>query len=51
MIDFNPKIHKDKQLYELQTRRIGKIQSTVLVPTSVSFETAAKTPWFYVVEE
>ena len=47
-IDYDPKKHKGRQLYEIQTAEDGK---TVPVPVGVSYEQAVQTPYYYVVEE
>ena len=49
-VDFDPKKHKSRQLYELQSKEMGDVVATVAVPTDTPFEQAAKTPWYYVVE-
>ena len=49
-VDFDPKKHKGRQLYELQSKEMGDMVATVVVPTDTPFEQAALTPWYYVVE-
>ena len=49
-VDFDPKKHKGRQLYELQSKEMGDMVATVVVPTDTPFEQAAQTPWYYVVE-
>ena len=49
-VDFDPKKHKGRQLYELQSKELKGVVATVAVPTDTPFEQAAKTPWYYVVE-
>ena len=49
-VDFDPKKHKGRQLYELQSKEVGDMVATVAVPTNTPFEQAAQTPWYYVVE-
>ena len=49
-IAFDPKKHKERKLFELQSKRVGDVIATVVVPTDTPFGQAAKTPWYYMVE-
>jgi hypothetical protein len=49
-VDFDPKKHKGRQLYELQTKEEDNLAFTVPIPVDTSFKQASKTPWYYVVE-
>ena len=52
MIQFDPAKHKDKQLYEIQTILSNKdVHASGWIKSNVPFEEAAKTPWFFVVED
>ena len=50
-VAFNPKKHEGKQLYEQQTVDKDDVVEVVIVESSTPFEVAAKTPWYYLVEE
>ena len=50
-VDFDPKKHKGRKLFELQSKELDSgVIATVAVPSDTPFEQAAKTPWYYVVE-
>ena len=48
--DYDPKKHKNVQLYEIVTVRLGDIIGCLPVKTDISEELAAQTPWYYVVK-
>jgi len=48
-INFNPKIHKDKKLYEIVP--VGDSDDVTLEEVKVDFSIASITPWFFVVED
>jgi len=51
LVEFDPKEHKDaKKLYEIRSNDIGGVTEFELVPSTVSFEAASKTPWYYFIE-
>lgn len=49
--DFDPKKHKPGvKLFEIKSREVGDVIETYYDPADVDYQTAAKTPWFYVVK-
>lgn len=48
--DYDPKKHKNVQLYEIIPVRSGKDIAYIPVKTDISEELAAQTPWYYVVK-
>ena len=51
MITFDPKEHKGKKLFELQTNEIDGVVEVNIVPSIASFEEALNAPYFYVVND
>ena len=49
-IPFDPEKHEGRKLFEMQSKEVGDLIATVVVPTDTPFEQAAKTPWYYMVE-
>jgi len=48
--DYNPKKHKNVQLYEIIPVYSGDLIGYLPVKTDIPEELAAQTPWYYVVE-
>ena len=49
---FDPARHDEGvELLELQTEEKDDLIAMIVVPATVTYEQAVKTPWFYVVEE
>jgi len=49
-ISFDPVKHEREQLYQYVTIEDGDFTMTAIEEADVSFEEAARTPWYYMVE-
>jgi hypothetical protein len=52
-VDYDPKRHKGKTLYEMRDRRDGDMIATYLaeVTDPEQIKAAEQTPWYYLVQE
>jgi len=50
IVAFDPQKHKELQLLELTSQKVGDIISFILTPADVDFEIASLVPWYYFVE-
>lgn len=48
---FDPAVDQGKQILELKSILVGEQELLRAVPTDVSFDVAAQTPWYYMVED